>query len=317
MTAQAEFATVIRAIDEEARGVKSFALERADGADFPHWTPGAHIDIALQEGLNRQYSLCGDPQDHRSLRFAVLREEQSRGGSAMLHDTAKVGDALPVLSLRNNFPLVDADLYRMIAGGIGITPILAMIRELEASGKDWQLLYGGRSRASMAFLEELGTYGDKVQVCPQDEAGLLDIAGFLGPDQVRTVAYCCGPEPLIKAVEDHCREWPEDSLQIERFHPREQEAPAGGDSSFEVELRKSGKVITVSPDVSIAEALEEVGVVIPRSCNEGTCGTCITKVVEGIPDHRDSFLRPKKRAENKRIMVCCSRSLSPRIVLDV
>ncbi len=309
-------ATVVRSARTEADGIRSFVLERADGAEFPPWTPGAHVDLELGNGLSRQYSLCSDPADTRRLRIAVLREPASRGGSALLHDAVDSGSTLQVAALRNNFPLVEADRYQMIAGGIGITPILAMVRQLEASGKDWQLLYGGRSRSSMAFQDELAAFGAKVRIAPQDECGLLDIAGFLGSDEVGKVAYCCGPEPLIRAVEDHCRDWPEDALQIERFRPREQEA-ATMDSSFEVELRKSGMTVTIPADRTIADTLEEAGVYIPRSCNEGTCGTCITKVVEGIPDHRDSFLRPKQRAENKRIMVCCSRSLSKRLVLDV
>jgi ferredoxin-NADP reductase len=310
------FVTVVREAKAEAEGIRSFLLERSNGAEFPRWTPGAHIDLALDNGLNRQYSLCGDPGDPKHLRIAVLREDASRGGSALMHDTLEAGSELKVVALRNNFPLVEADRYLMIAGGIGITPILAMVRQLEASGKDWRLLYGGRSRTSMAFRDELAAFGERVLIAPQDETGLLDIAGFLGAYTVGKVAYCCGPEPLIHAVETHCRDWHEDAMQIERFRPREPDA-VSQDTAFKVELRKSGMVVTIPADRTIADRLEEAGVYIARSCNEGTCGTCITKVVEGIPDHRDSFLRPKQRAENKRIMVCCSRSLSERLVLDV
>lgn len=315
MTGDKGFLARVSEIREESAGVKSFLLEPADGSCPPEWTPGAHVDLALAPGLNRQYSLCGDRSDHASLRFAVLREPQSRGGSAMLHEQVKAGDALEVLAVRNNFPLVDAELYLLVAGGIGITPLLAMARELEAQGKHWRLLYGGRNRATMAFAEELATYGDKVNICPEDECGLLDLAAFLGAAEPGKVAFCCGPEPLIKAVEAYCAAWPEEALQIERFHPKEQE-PHGADTAFEVELKQSGKVVTVPPGRAIADVLEDVGVYIPRSCNEGTCGTCLTKVVDGIPDHRDSFLRPRQREKNKLIMVCCSRSLSPRLVLD-
>lgn len=316
MTVEAWLPARICAIHEEACGVRSFVVERIDNAEWPEWTPGAHVDLALGRGMNRQYSLCGRPEDRQHLRFAVLREPAGRGGSAHLHDKLRVGDPLNVIAVRNHFPLIAAERYLLIAGGIGITPLLAMARELERTGQDWQLLYGGRSRASMAFLYEMATFGDRVQVRPQDECGLLDLAAFIGAAQPGKVVYCCGPEPLLQAVEAQCASWPEDALQIERFHPRAQEVKLAS-PAFDVELRKSGLTIAIAPDQTIADALDSIGVHIPRSCNEGTCGTCITKVLEGTPDHRDSFLRPKQRAENKRIMVCCSRSLSPRLVLDV
>lgn len=316
MTVEAGLPARICAIREEACGVRSFVVERIDNAEWPEWTPGAHVDLALGRGMNRQYSLCGRPEDRQHLRFAVLREPASRGGSAYLHDKLGVGDSLNVIAVRNHFPLIAAERYLLIAGGIGITPLLAMARKLERTGQDWQLLYGGRSRASMAFLDEMAAFGDKVKVRPQDECGLLDLAAFIGAAQPGKVVYCCGPEPLLQAVEAQCASWPEDALQIERFHPRAQEVKLAS-PAFDVELRKSGLTIAIAPDQTIADALDSIGVHIPRSCNEGTCGTCITKVLEGTPDHRDSFLRPKQRAENKRIMVCCSRSLSPRLVLDV
>lgn len=316
MTEQVRFISRICEIRDEAEGVKSFLIEQEDGTAWPDWSPGAHVDLVLDHGLGRQYSLCGDALDRQHLRFAVLREPASRGGSAMLHEQVGVGDTLPVVAVRNNFPLVEADQYRLVAGGIGITPLLAMARELERQGKNWTLLYGGRTRASMAFLAELAHYGEKVTIRPQDESGLLDLASFLGSAESGKVAYCCGPEALIQAVEAHCAGWPEDAVQIERFRPREPGSSVNS-GPFEVELRKSGIIVQVPADKSIADALDEVGIHIPRSCNEGTCGTCITKVLEGTPDHRDSFLRPKQRELNNKILVCCSRSLSPRLVLDV
>lgn len=315
MTGDTGFSARVCDVRIEADGVKSFGLEPMNGHAPEDWTPGAHLDIVLKPGLQRQYSLCGDQQDHGQLRFAVLREPASRGGSARMHDTIKVGDVLEVAALRNNFPLVPGHTYRLIAGGIGITPLLTMARELDRIGANWSLLYGGRSRTSMAFVEELAAYGERVQIRPEDEFGLLDIAGFLGPAENGKVAYCCGPEPLLKAVETVCANWPEDALQTERFRPAVDPALGAADA-FEVEARRSGVTVTVGPHQSIGDALEEAGVYIARSCNEGTCGTCITKVLEGTPDHRDSFLRPKQKAENKRIMVCCSRALSPKLVLD-
>ena len=305
----------IAEIHDEADGVKSFVLERPDGSDWPQWAPGAHVDLALRRGLNRQYSLCGDPADTRHLRFAVLREPASRGGSAMLHEGLRPGDAIDVVALRNAFPLVAAARTLLVAGGIGITPLLPMVRALAGAGADWHLLYGGRSRASMAFLSELAGFADRVTVCPQDETGLLDLAGYLGDHAPGTVAFCCGPEPLIAAVEAHCVGWPEEALQIERFHAKAQENTVRN-GAFDVELRKSGLTLTVPADQTIADTLDSVGIHIPRSCNEGTCGTCLTKVLEGVPDHRDSFLRPKQREANNRILVCCSRALSDKLVLD-
>ena len=316
MTGNDGFRARIREIRKEALGVKSFALEAIDGGSLPAWESGAHIDVMLAPGINRQYSICGDPADPSCLRFAVLREPESRGGSILLHEKFNVGDEVRVGAVRNNFALVPAELTLLVAGGIVVTPLLAMARELERQGRAWRMLYGGRSRASMAFLDELSFYGDKVIVRPQDEFGLLDLASFLGATEPGKVAYCCGPEPLIKAVETYCADWPEESLQIERFRPKEQD-PHLPESPFEVELRQSGKTVTVAPGQSIADALEQVGVFIPRSCNEGTCGTCLTRVIEGTPDHRDSFLRPKQRAKNNSIMVCISRSLTQRLVLDV
>ena len=305
----------IAEIVDEAQDVRSLLLERTDGADFPAWQPGAHVDLAIRPDLIRQYSLCGALTDARRWRVTVLRDPKSRGGSIAIHDDLKAGDIVRLGEVRNNFPLVDAAEYRLIAGGVGITPFLPIIEQLNATGKPWQLLYGGRTRASMAFADALES-GGNVTVRPEDVYGLLDLAGFIGAYQPGKVVYCCGPEPLLKAVEATCAGWPEEAVQIERFRPAE-EINHSGDVSFEVELKHSGQVVTVAPGQSIADALEEINVHIPRSCNEGTCGTCITRLLEGTPDHRDSFLRPKQREEGKRIMACCSRALSPRLVLDL
>lgn len=305
----------IAEIVEEAQDVRSLLLERVDGADFPAWEPGAHIDLEIRAGLVRQYSLCGALGDARRWRVTILRDPKSRGGSIAIHDDLNPGDIVRMGEVRNNFPLVEAQDYRLIAGGVGITPFLPIIERLNALGKPWHLLYGGRTRASMAFAEALEQSG-RVSIRPEDVYGLLDLPGFIGAYQSGKVVYCCGPEPLIKAVEATCAGWPEEAVQIERFRPSE-DINHAGDTSFEVELKHSGQVVTVAPGQSIADALEAINVHIPRSCNEGTCGTCITRLLAGTPDHRDSFLRPKQREEGKRIMACCSRALSPRLVLDL
>lgn len=307
---------VAQAVETRAAGVVSITLARADGGLLPVWAPGAHIDVCVGKDLVRQYSLCGAPGGRESYRIGVLREPASRGGSAALHEQLKPGDALRIHAPRNNFPLPEAAEYVFVAGGIGITPFLPMLAVLEQRGANWKLLYGGRSRASMAFLDELAVYGARVKVQPEDEQGLLDIAAWVGAPRPDCAVLCCGPERLLAAVEKHCATWPEEALLVERFRaaPQAEHAP---DHEFEVVLAKTGITVTVPAGVTIADALEEQGVYIPRSCNEGTCGTCVTKVLEGVPDHRDSFLRGKARTENKRITVCCSRSQTPRLVLDV
>jgi len=313
---EANLEVIAQAVTPVAEGVIAIDLARADGLPFEAWAPGAHVDVVIGPGLVRQYSLCG-PLDNRShLRIAVLREPQSRGGSQALHERLKPGDRLEIRGPRNAFPLPEASEYVLIAGGIGITPLLPMVAQLARTGARWKLLYGGRTRRSMAFTETLAVHGARVSIRPEDETGLLDIAGWIGPARAGCAILCCGPERLIAAVEAQCAAWPEGALQIERFRPPPADADRC-DSAFEVVLARRGLSVQVSPGQSIADALDTVGVHIPRSCNEGTCGTCITKVLEGEPDHRDSFLRGRMRLENRRIMVCCSRAKSQRLVLDV
>jgi ferredoxin-NADP reductase len=249
-------------------------------------------------------------------RVGVLREPESRGTSSHVHDRLQPGDVVRVRGPRNNFPLVDSPRYLFVAGGIGITPILPMIRAAEAAGADWRLVYGGRRRASMAFLDELGRYGDRVTVCPQDEVGLLDLAALLGTPQEGTRVYCCGPEPLLAAVEQRCASWPAGSLHVERFSARPLTEPVRSEA-FEVVLERSELTLTVPPDRSILSVVEEAGAGVLSSCAEGTCGTCETAVLEGVPDHRDSVLSAEERAANRCMMICVSRSSGPRLVLDL
>jgi len=204
----------------------------------------------------------------------------------------------------------------MIAGGIGITPLLAMVQELEARGASWRMLYGGRRRASMAFLDRLARYGDKVECRPQDEFGLLDLEGFLDGLTAGTRVYACGPEPLIEAVEALSGAWPEGVLNVERFHPKDG-ALDGPDVAFTVVCATSGIEVEVPAGTSIVDVLGENGIDVPTSCREGTCGTCETVVLEGIPDHRDSILTPAEQEGNDIMMVCCGRAKTPTLVLDL
>ncbi|MGW4588756.1 PDR/VanB family oxidoreductase [Amycolatopsis thermoflava] len=314
---EVELDVLLERKEELAAGVVRLTLRHPAGEPLPEWDPGAHLDLVLGEGLVRQYSLCGDPGDRSVLQVAVLREPDGRGGSAWVHDRLSTGDTVRIRGPRNHFRLVDSPRYLFVAGGIGITPIVPMIARAEVSGADWRLVYGGRSRASMAFREELvARYGDRVEIRPQDETGLLDLDELLGAPRDGVAVYCCGPEPLLAAVEQRCAAWPPGSLHVERFSPKAG-ADAGERTTFEVELAASGRIVTVPPDKSILAAVEEAGVSVLSSCQEGTCGTCETPVLDGVPDHRDSLLTDAERAANDTMMICVSRSCGPRLVLDL
>ncbi|MEU6039973.1 PDR/VanB family oxidoreductase [Actinomadura sp. NPDC047616] len=298
-----------------ADDVVLLTLRRPDGEPFPSWEPGAHVDLVLAPGLVRQYSLCGDPADRSVLRIAVLRERDGRGGSRHVHERLAEGDRLVVRGPRNHFPLVAADRYLFIAGGIGITPIVPMLAAAQASGADWRLVYGGRTRATMAFRADLErAYGDRVSVRPQDETGLLDLDALLGVPDDRTKVYCCGPEPLLAAVEERCAAWPPGALHVERFTPKDDTGPR---ESFEVELARSGRTLTVPPGKSILQVVEEAGLQVLSSCREGTCGTCETEVLDGEPDHRDSVLTDEERRSGEIMMICVSRARGARLTLDL
>jgi ferredoxin-NADP reductase len=300
----------------EADGVVSLTLARPDGRRLPDWTPGAHIDVLLPAGTTRQYSLCGDRWDAHTYRVGVLREPDGRGGSAYVHDVLAPGDVVGVGGPRNNFPLVPSPSYLFVAGGIGITPLLPMIHQADLLDADWRLLYGGRTRGSMAFRDELGAYGERVQVVPQDENGLLDLAGFLGSPRPGVKVYCCGPAPLLAAMEQACAAWPAHTLHLERFVAQEQGALARP-GPFAVELARTGVVVDVQPGVSVLDAVRAAGVDVLSSCRQGTCGTCETTVLAGRPDHRDSTLADHERAAGDCMFPCVSRSCDDRLVLDL
>ncbi|RSZ63889.1 cytochrome P450 [Corynebacterium hylobatis] len=295
----------------ESEGVISLTLVHPDGGELPKWKPGAHIDLHIPTAdggeLVRQYSLAGDDRDPDSYRVGILREVDGRGGSAAAHDLIKQGDTITVSWPRNNFRFVDSPEYLFIAGGIGITPILAMVREAERAGRTWKLIYGGRTRGSMAFLEELAQYGDKVQIVPQDEFGHIDLAGLLIDAPADTLIYTCGPEGLLQAVESSSAHWPKNSLRLERFSPKEIIRDYD-DEPFEVEFTESGVTLTVSAEETILDAANRAGLPVISSCSEGTCGTCETPIVSGSADHRDSILTEDEQAANETMMICVSRA---------
>ncbi|MFJ8347864.1 PDR/VanB family oxidoreductase [Streptomyces sp. NPDC094153] len=308
----------VSALVWEAEGVVSVRLRRSGGGELPPWEPGAHVDLHLPGDLTRQYSLNGSPEDRSLWQVSVLREPASRGGSLAVHETLRPGQEVEVTGPRNRFRLVDAPEYLFVAGGIGITPLLPMLDRATAAGARWTLLYGGRTRAGMAFLPRLASYGERVLVRPQDEYGLLDLEPFLGTPGEGTAIYCCGPEPLLTAVERLCAPLPPGTLHTERFAAAPREAAAtDADGEFEVVLQRTGRSVTVPAGTTILQALEEQGIDAANSCREGICGTCETKVVEGVPDHRDSLLSPEERAANDTMMICVGRARCPRLVLDL
>lgn len=305
---------VVARRETAADGVLVLTLRHPLGERLPAWEPGAHVDVVLGPGLERQYSLCGDPADRAEWRIAVLREKGGRGGSAYVHGELRAGDEVRVRGPRNNFRLEPAPRYRFVAGGIGITPLLPMLAAAEEAGAEWTLLYGGRTRAGMAFTQELARYGDRVTFVPEDEAGLLDLASVLDDLSPDTLVYCCGPGPLLDAVEARC---PAGSLRVERFRPKETGGDAPTEGEFDVVLARSGRTVVVPPGVSVLDAVRAAGVEVLYSCTEGTCGTCETEVVEGDPEHRDSVLTEEERAAGETMLICVSRCRGRRLVLDL
>ena len=302
-----------------ADGVMGLTFETTDGGELPAWGPGAHVDFMLTDTLVRQYSLCSDPSDRKQWKIGVLLQPDGRGGSAFVHRQLHVGSTVRARGPRNLFPLQLAEHYQFIVGGIGITPIIAMIEAADEQGSDWRLLYGGRRRASMAFLDRLESYGDRVTVWPEDECGLLDLDSELGSPREGTLVYGCGPEGMLNAVERACGAWPAGTLHVERFtaDPAAAGTPDPDAVPFDVICDRSGITVRISADDSILEVLRAKGVNVLSSCMSGICGTCETPVLEGEPDHRDSVLTDEDKAAGDCMMICVSRSRSRQLVLDI
>lgn len=313
---------VVEDVTREATEVVSLVLRRVDGGALPSWTPGAHIDVILPSGLVRQYSLCGDAQDSSTYRIAVLREPNSRGGSEEVHRLT-AGQTLSIRGPRNNFALTAAANYLFLAGGIGITPILPMLREVRQRGAQWRLVYGGRSRKSMAFLDEvLALIGGSVDLVFEDERGYPDFESEiakLGPD---SAIYACGPPAMLAAVDQHFMQTGRaEILHLERFttDSRLTSADVGerAGETFEVELARTGVALRVGPGESLLHVIRTVVPSVLYSCEEGYCGTCETRVLSGVPEHHDEVLTDEERAAGKTMMICVGRSKTARIVLDI
>ena len=316
-SAHLDLEVVVETVVHESSSVVSLTLAASDGAPLPPWHAGSHIDVVLTDDLIRPYSLCGQ-QEAATWRVAVLREPAGRGGSAYVHDRVRAEDWLRIRGPRNNFPLVEAPSYLFVAGGIGITPLLPMLRAVQAAGHPWRLLYGGRTRAGMAFLDELEELGDGVVLWPEETRGLLPLRAELTGLDPGTAVYCCGPEPLIAAVETLCTELDRDPPHVERFAPKPVDvAQAGADRPFTVVLGGSGERYEVPAGRTIIEVFEENGVYTESSCQEGVCGTCEKRVLAGTIDHRDSLLSDAEKAANEFMMICVSRATGEEIVLDM
>lgn len=288
------------------------------GNELPRWEPGAHLSVRLGNDLVRQYSLCGDPAERHEWTVAVLREPNSRGGSAWVHERLTAGTLVEVEGPQNNFALAPAERHLLIAGGIGVTPLKAMAGRLDADGAHWRMLYCGRSCSSMAFLDELVDLGgERVRVHADDEhGGPPDLTGELAGLAPGTLVHCCGPEPLLNAVAAAMPESAE--LRVERFRAPEETAGAASDAeSFDVVCASSGIRVPVGADRSVLGALDEAGIAVPNSCQEGVCGTCETKVLGGSPDHRDYVLSPAEQESGNTMMICVSRCRSAELVLDL
>lgn len=291
---------------EIADRVVQLTLTPADAEPLPRWEPGAHIDLILPNGITRQYSLCGRPSE-REWRVAVLRELDGRGGSEHIHAALERGASIEIAGPRNHFSLEDAEEYLFIGGGIGITPLLPMIDQVARAGKPWRLVYGGRSRASMPYLQELSElHPAHIDAWPQDERGIIDLDAVLGDAPHGRAVYSCGPEPMLAAITQHCEDWPDEAVHMERFAPI---AVAGtADESFEVEIASSGKVYDIPADRSILEVLRDGGEEVDWSCEEGTCGTCEVRILDGVAEHRDSVLTTAEQESQETMMICVSRA---------
>lgn len=316
------FSVRVRTRTQEAEAICGLELEDEAGHELPPFTAGAHIDVHLAPGLIRQYSLCGDETDRLRWRIAVLRDANSRGGSAAVHERLLPGVSLQVGFPRNQFALTDAPHSLLLAGGIGVTPLLSMARALHRRGRPFSFHYCARSPERMAFRGELaaaafaGSVHLHVEDGPPSQA--FDVKRVLAQAPRHTHLYVCGPAGFMDHVLQHARAqgWDESRLHCERFAAAPVPAQAG-DAPFLVRVASTGLTCEVPPGRTVLEVLLAHGVALPYSCEAGVCGTCLTRVIDGVPDHRDSYLTDDERAANREFTPCCSRALSPLLVLDL
>jgi ferredoxin-NADP reductase len=313
---------MVRQVRWEADDVISIELTAPGGEPLPEWEPGAHIDVYLASGLVRQYSLCGGTADRTLYRIAVLHEPEGRGGSAEIHRDVRVGGQLTIGRPRNLFRVPDAPGYLCLAGGVGVTPILSIAENARDRDVPVRMVYGGRSRRSMSFVDELHSIVPEsmLDLVPQDERGVIDLEREVAGLPDGWVICACGPSAMLEALEGACdRRGVRDRLVVERFTaPDELEAQFADAENrpVTVHLERCGITIEVSADESILDAVKDVAPVI-SSCTEGYCGTCETRVLRGTPEHRDTALTAKERESNKIMMICVSRAISDELTLDL
>lgn len=305
-----------------ATDICAFELVSADGAPLPAFSAGSHVDVHLPSGMTRQYSLCNDSGEHHRYVLGVLRDSSGRGGSKTMHDLVKEGDFLEISAPKNHFPLASgAKRSLLLAGGIGITPILCMAERLANVGDAFEMHYCTRSQERTAFYDRIQQAAYAASVAFHfDDGGAeqrLDLPALLASPEPGRHLYVCGPKGFMDAVLNTARAagWTADHLHYE-FFSAEVEKRAD-DGSFEVKLASSGKTIAVAKDCTVVQALADIGIEVQTSCEMGVCGTCITRVLEGEPDHRDMYLTPEEQAKNDQFLPCCSRSKSPMLVLDL
>ena len=301
-----------------AEGVLLFDLRADDGRPLVRFTPGAHIDVEIPQGMRRSYSLLNDPSERHRYVIGVQKEAAGRGGSRWMHEHARVGASLAIHGPRNHFPLEEAAAHSVfIAGGIGITPIWSMIQRLRTLGRQWSLHYSCRSRATAALLEELivSTDADQVALNFDDTSGThLDLRAIVASAPDNSHFYCCGPAPMLNAFKAACEGLPQERVHLEYFGAAEAPATQGG---FTVKLARKGVQVIVPTGRTILEALRSAGVAVPSSCEQGVCGICETRVLAGVPDHRDLVLTEAERAANQSVMICCSGARTPELTLDL
>ena len=306
----------LTAIRYAARDTNLFEFRSLDGRPLPSYQPGAHIDLHLPSGHLRNYSLTVADPEPSTYTFGIKRDPASRGGSRFIHDEMHVGAIVKISAPRNNFRLrEDASHTVLIAGGIGITPIWCMVQRLNALGQNWQLHYACRSRADMAFADELSNMPQAKLHFDDEAGGFLDIAAIVAQAPADAHLYCCGPAPMLAAFESATKDRPRDQVHIEYFTAKAQ-APAkkGG---FTVELARSGAEYFIPEGETILNVLLDAGVDLDYSCELGICGACEQRVIAGEPEHRDSILSEEEQAENTRVMICCAGCKSERLVLDL
>lgn len=306
----------LHSIHYAARDTNLYEFRPIAGGRLPAGSPGAHIDLHLPNGLTRQYSLTIPDESPQAYVLGIKRDADSRGGSKFIFDQVKVGHELKISRPRNNFPLNENAAHTvLLAGGIGITPIWAMVQRLVALGRSWELHYSCRSRAEAAFLDALtGRSEARLHFDDEHAGAFLDLGAIVTAASSDAHLYCCGPAPMLEAFERAAAGISPERRHVEYFTPRETAKPEGG---FIVQLARSGREVVIPPGKSILEALRSAGLTIPSSCEEGICGACETKVLSGIPDHRDSVLTQADRAANKSMMICTSGSKSEKLVLDL